>query len=194
MAQHFADDERTKLINDPDFEYNARYGKLIEDSLYTATYNAYRQRNVQMVDHNYAVSTDKYPNGINRPKFMFVHVLAHLNTSATKDLTDELRQLLQKYPDSDVSEMAGMIVKGLESGRKPGTGTFDLGSLWDRRTASADSVATDAAKRASSRQNVTRRLCLCWLILPTRCRPMRCFTKWRTLTLPLLWCVASTWR
>lgn len=146
MAQHFADDERTKLINDPDFEYNARYGKLIEDSLYTATYNAYRQRNVQMVDHNYAVSTDKYPNGINRPKFMFVHVLAHLNTSATKDLTDELRQLLQKYPDSDVSEMAGMIVKGLESGRKPGTGTFDLGSLWDRRTASADSVATDAAK------------------------------------------------
>ena len=41
-----------------------------------------------------------------------------------------------------------MIVKGLESGREIGTGTFDLGSLWDRRTAAADSLADDAAKKS----------------------------------------------
>ena len=39
-----------------------------------------------------------------------------------------------------------MIVKGLEAGRKIGTGTFDLGSLWDRRTASADAAVDDANK------------------------------------------------
>lgn len=144
MAQHYASDERTLLINDPDFEYNARFGKAIEDSLYTATYQAYRQRNVQMVDDNFARSTNKYPNGVNRPKFIFIHALAHLGTSTTHDLVEELRGLVEKYPDSDVSNLAGMIVKGLEEGRKPGTGTFDLGSLWDRRTSTADAAVDQA--------------------------------------------------
>ena len=43
--------------------------------------------------------------------------------------------------------MAGMIVKGLESGREIGTGMFDLSSLWDRRTADADEAADEAAKK-----------------------------------------------
>lgn len=146
MAQHFADDERTKVINDPDFEYKARYGKQMEDSLYTATYQAYRQRNVQQVDANFERSTNEFMNGVNRPKFILVHALAHLNTSTTKELIEELRGLVEKYPESDVSSLAGMIVKGLEAGRKIGTGTFDLGSLWDRRTASADAAVDDANK------------------------------------------------
>ena len=144
MAQHFADDERTKTINDPNFEYNARYGKEIEDSLYTATYQAYRERNVQQVDANFERSTNSFVSGLNRPKFIFVHALAHLNTATPKELIDELRGLVEKYPESDVSPLAGMIVKGLEAGRKIGTGTFDLGSLWDRRTATADAAADQA--------------------------------------------------
>ena len=154
MAQHFADDERTKVINDPNFEYNARYGKEIEDSLYTATYQAYRQRNVQQVDANFERSTNSFANGVNRPKFIFVHALAHLNTATPKELIEELRGLVEKYPESDVSPLAGMIVKGLEAGRKIGTGTFDLGSLWDRRTASADAAADQANQ---SRQFSTER-------------------------------------
>ena len=144
MAKNFSSDERTKLITDPDFEYNARFGKAIEDSLYTATYQAYRERNIQQVDANFNRSTDKFPNGLNRPKFIFVHALAHLGTSSTKELIDELRELVEKFPDSDVSPLAGMIVKGLEAGRKPGTGTFDLGSLWDRRSSEADAAVDQA--------------------------------------------------
>lgn len=146
MANLFANDERTRMINDPDFEYKARFGREIEDSLYTATYQAYRQRNMQAVETNFARSTTEYPDGVNRPKFMLVHALSRLKTATTKELIEELRELLQKYPDSDVSAMAGMIVKGLESGRKIGTGTFDLSSLWDRRTANADDAANEAAK------------------------------------------------
>ncbi len=145
MAQHFPDNDQTKIINDPDFEYNARYGKQIEDSLYTATYQAYRQRDINTVDSNFALSSEKYPNGINRPKFIFVHALSRLGTASSKELIEELRGLVQKFPDSDVSPLAGMIVKGLESGRKVGSGTFDLGSLWDRRNASADAASEAAA-------------------------------------------------
>ncbi len=156
MALHFPDNAQTKIINDTDFEYNARYGKQIEDSLYTATYQAYRQRDIAAVNRNFELSSEKFPNGINRPKFIFVHALSRLSTASTKELIDELRGLVQKYPDSDVSPLAGMIVKGLESGRKVGTGTFDLGSLWDRRTASADaaSEALAANRKFSADSNV----------------------------------------
>lgn len=147
MAEQYPDNESSRQINDPEYEYLARYGKEIEDSLYKATYNAYRSRDLDTVERNYARSTDKFPNGPNRPKFMFVHALSRLGTADTKDLVAELRNLVTAFPESDVSPMAGMIVKGLEAGRSIGTGTFDLGSLWDRRTAATDSLTGEAAKQ-----------------------------------------------
>lgn len=147
LAQYYPDHDLTKLITSPDYEIMARYGKQIEDSLYAATYQAYRRRDQAEVARNAAVSADKFPNGLNRPKFIFVDVLSRLQTEEPKQLIAELRELLSQFPESDVSPMAGMIVKGLESGREIGTGMFDLGSLWDRRTAASDSLADDAAKQ-----------------------------------------------
>lgn len=147
MAAQYPDNDVARQINAPDFEYLARYGKAIEDSLYTATYNAYRQRDIATVDSNFKRSTDKFPTGLNRPKFIFIHALSRLGSADTKELVKELRELVKDFPESDVSNLAGMIVKGLEAGRTVGTGTFDLGSLWDRRTAASDSLANDAAKQ-----------------------------------------------
>ncbi len=146
MAADYPDDERTRLINDPDFEHNARYGVSIEDSLYAATYQAYRHRDLTTVERNFRRSTEKFPTGLNRPKFIFIHALSRLATTPSSEIISELRDLVSKYPEADVSTLAGMIVKGLESGRKPGTGTFDLSGLWDRRTSAADSTAADAAR------------------------------------------------
>ncbi len=144
MAANYPESAVTKLINDPNFEYNARYGKAIEDSLYTATYKAYRERNNAAVADNYALSTEKYPKGANRPKFMFVHALSRLGTAGNQEIIEELRTLVKEYPESDVSEMAGMMVKGLESGKTLGNGGFDVGSLWSRRSSTAN-AAVDAA-------------------------------------------------
>ena len=141
LAQYYPDHELTRLITAPDFEQNARFGKQIEDSLYAATYDAYRRRDMAEVERNFNRSTEQYPSGLNRPKFMFVYTLSRLGTVEPGQLVGELRDLLKQYPESDVSTMAGMIVKGLESGRQIGTGSFDLGSLWDHRTLSADSLA-----------------------------------------------------
>ena len=147
MARDYPDHEKTKLITSPDYEYQARHGVAIEDSLYAATYTAYRNRDTVQVRKNFEVSTDKYPSGLNRPKFILVHALSRLKTADSKTLIKELRDLVNKYPKSDVSQMAGMIVKGLESGRTIGSGTFNLGSLWDRRTATTDANAADSTQQ-----------------------------------------------
>lgn len=144
MAAQFPDSSTTRLILDPDYLFNARFGRQIEDSLYTATYNAYRRNDRETVAQNFALSTQKFPAGVNRPKFLFVHALSRIGTADSKQIAKELRDLVTQYPKSDVSELAGMIVNGLEAGRRPGTGSYDLGSLWDRRTAAADSASTDA--------------------------------------------------
>lgn len=143
LAQKFPESPMTRMITDPDFELLARYGMQIEDSLYTETYQAYRNRQQQVVNRNYDTSTRRFPNGLNRPKFIFIHSLANLGTLPTDTIISELRGMLQQYPKADVAEMAGMIVKGLESGRTIGDGTYDLGSLWGRRTAEAEAGAAE---------------------------------------------------
>ena len=147
LAQHFPDGAYSRMVNDPDFERNAHFGYLIEDSLYTATYQAYRDRNNEQVNHNFKISTEKYPKGANRPKFIFVHALSQIGTIDTKDIIAELRNLVKEFPESDVSEMAGLIVKGLESGRTIGDPHYNLGSLWERRSSEAEKAANELAKK-----------------------------------------------
>ncbi len=156
LAGKFPQSPLTKLITDPDFERNARYGKAMEDSLYAATYLAYRKRDNSAVEANCKISADKYPNGANRPKFMFVHALSRIGREDDKAVAAELRELVSEYPESDVSEMAGMMVKGLESGRALGTGGFDVGSLWARRSAAANAAvdSTGRTKQLSPERNV----------------------------------------
>lgn len=148
LAAEYPDYEYTRLIVDPDYERNARYGRELEDSLYRDTYEAYRQNNLEVLRKNVDLSTEKYPTGANRPKFLFLQALSRLASGERSLLVKELRELVSKYPKSDVSEMAGMIVKGIESGRQPGTGRYDIGSLWSRRSiegqADADSLKNGA--------------------------------------------------
>lgn len=147
LAEQFPDDPMTRVITDPDFEHNARFGREIEDSLYTATYEAYRRRDNAAVARNFERSTAQFPTGANRPKFILVHALSRLGSADAKDIAAELRELVKQYPESDVSEMAGLIVKGLESGRTIGSGGFDIGSLWSRRSAAAQAAVDSAGRR-----------------------------------------------
>ena len=135
LAAQFPDGAMTKVITAPDFELLARYGVQMEDSLYTETYQAYKDRHSSVVNRNYDTSTSRFPTGLNRPKFIFVHALNNIGTLPNDSIIAELRGLAKEYPKADVAEMAGMIVNGLESGRTIGDGRFDLSALWDRRSA-----------------------------------------------------------
>lgn len=147
LAAHYPQGAYTRMITDPDFERNAQFGRQLEDSLYTATYEAYKRRDKAAVNRNFEVSTNKYPKGANRPKFIFVHALNNIGSSDSKQIIAELRELVKEFPESDVSEMAGLIVKGLEGGRKVGDAHYNLGSLWERRNLEADSAANLLAKQ-----------------------------------------------
>ena len=57
---------------------------------------------------------------------------------------------MEQYPESEVSELAGMIIKGVQEGRRLYGGKFDIGEIWSRRdiTMLADSTKADTLSAA----------------------------------------------
>ena len=156
MRTVFPEHAMTSVICDPDYEHNTRYGREIEDSLYTLAYDAYRRGDRKRVEELYQRSTKNFPKGLNRPKFMFVNALSQLGTVPSDSIESMLKTLVQEYPKSDVAEMAGMIAKGLASGREIGSGTYDIASLWNRRTeeTEADNAASGTERALSPDRDV----------------------------------------
>ena len=145
LKTDFPESDFTTLLTDPYFVENARFGVHIEDSLYAATYDAFKDNRHDVIETNALLSAERFPLGENRPKFLFIHGLSLLNQGDAKGCVDELKQVVEKYPQSEVTEMAGMIVKGVQEGRQLYGGKFDLDDIWSRRdiTLSSDSLSTD---------------------------------------------------
>lgn len=153
MAAEFPDSSLTKLITAPDYVQNARYGKHIEDSLYAATYNAYRTGDYATMEKNCKISQQKYPKGENRAKFLFFDAMTKLRRNDIDNFVREMRTIATDYTQDKISEIAGNIVKSIDAGRIPGTGVYDLNSLWASRNDAAKSGSEAAMKNDSLTAN-----------------------------------------
>ncbi len=145
MVASHPDSEWTILLNDPYFEENARFGEHIEDSIYGATYEAFKKNDYETIRANATLTEERFPLGSNRPKFIFLDGLGRLNEGDALGCVDLLKTVVEKYPDSEVTELAGMIVKGVQEGRTLFGGKFGLEDIWTRRdiTLAADTTNTD---------------------------------------------------
>ena len=139
LTEQYPYSDYTITINDPDFMVSAIHGKHIEDSLYAATYTAYMEGLFSEVEANAALSSEKYPLGAHRPKFMFLYAMSHLQQGDQSGFLEELKEIVSKYPENEISELAGLIAKGLQEGRLLGSGS--LGNIWSRRLATGEGTA-----------------------------------------------------
>ena len=147
LIAEYPDNEHGKLISDPNFEFKGRYGKQIEDSVYQVTYDAFQFSDYQTVISNSQEMAEEYPEGANRARFMFLEALSKLEQGDQEHFMEDLKTIVEKYPQSSVSELAGLYVKGLKEGRLLQGGKFEMGSIWERRRSlfdEADSLANDS--------------------------------------------------
>ena len=142
LKQDFPESEWTTLLSDPYFAENQRFGVHLEDSLYAATYNAFKENRYEEVKTNTQLSKSRFPLGQHRPKFLFIEGLSLLNEGDFTQCTERMKQVVEKYPQSEVSEMAGMIIRGVQQGKQLNGGKFDLGDVWTLRD--ADRMAQDS--------------------------------------------------
>ncbi len=150
-------------VADPNYEYNIRMMDVVQDSLYQETYDRYLAGDVNAVRRNYKEVSEKYPLAKLMPKYMFLDALTYVETMDVEGFKEALRALLEKFPDADVSELAGEMLKGVLRGRALVQGSI-RGMTWNLRFGGEELSAADSARTFTADKNVPYRM---MLVFPT---------------------------
>ena len=118
-----------------------------QQQMYDRAYDAYLNNRNAEVHDAYSEMMRKYPVSDVMPKFMFLHALAYVTEKKPDEFNSTLRELLERYPDTDITPLASAYLKGMAQGRKLNEGVSNTrGMLWDiRLTNEADSTASASA-------------------------------------------------
>ena len=155
LKAEYPESQWTTLLSEPYYAENAKRGVQIEDSLYTLTYQAFRDGEYDKVERNAQISRNRFPDGANRDKFLFIGGLSKLNDGDIKSCLADLKEVVSKYPDSRLSEMAGMIINGVDAGRRLYGGKFDLNDVWTRRSIELNDRDSTRQKGYSPERNAS---------------------------------------
>lgn len=153
LKRDYPKSEWTVMLADPNFVENSRFGVHIEDSLYAATYDAFKADRFAEVKANTELSASRFPLGANRDKFIFIGGLSKLNSGDSNGCLADMQEVVSKYPESDVGEMAGMIINGVKAGRQLYGGKFDIADIWERRTVVLNDSDSISARKFVAERN-----------------------------------------
>ena len=153
LKKDYPESQFTALLSDPYYLENARMGVHIEDSIYTLTYQAFKEGKYEVVMQNSEISDKRFPKGANRDKFLFISGMTQLNEGKVSECLEKMNQVIAQYPNSRLSEMAGMIVNGVNAGRRLYGGKFDLSNVWAKRSDVLSSQDSTQQKRFSADRN-----------------------------------------
>ena len=142
MQRSYPESDYTIMVCDSDYIDNARYGKHREDSIYAVTYQAFRDGDTATVRYNCQISANKYPKGQHRAKFMFLDAALDLQSGGTDLFLTKLKEIVTKYPQNEISQFAGLIAQGIQSGKILKSTSF--ASIWNRRNGSSDDMDSDS--------------------------------------------------
>lgn len=133
-------------MTDPRYLDNLREMHERQEQLYADTWQAYLADRNDSVRAAATYATEHYPMSTILPKFMFLEALTHVTDGDTDGFTSALRTIVDRYPDTDVAELAATWVRSAAEGRAiVSDGTNARGLIWATRlTASADSAASSA--------------------------------------------------
>ena len=145
LLNKYPDCERAKVLKDPNYIQRMKRMYVQQDSLYTATYKAYLIGDYPTVTTNKLKATEEFPQSKLMPKFYFLNALAIAKTQTPDAFGDALRDMIEKFPQSEVSAMAkdmlGLMNQGLESKKGDSHGSL-LTRREEEMKQEEDSIAT----------------------------------------------------
>lgn len=134
ILKEFPESDYGKAMADPNYIENLRSMFTRQEALYEQAYADYLADNNARVHEAYGKMTADYPLSPLMPKFMFLHALAFVTDNKPEEFNATLKELLERYPDTDVTPMASAYLKGMAQGRKLRSGGSNMRSmLWDIR-------------------------------------------------------------
>lgn len=117
LLNEFSVSVYARTLSDDDYEWNLRHMYDLQDSIYTATYDAYLRGDVATVRKNYETINSKYPLSALMPKFLLLNALSYTQTRDIEGLEVNLKELIKKYPKDDVTPFAAEMLEHIKDGQ-----------------------------------------------------------------------------
>lgn len=134
ITSEFAESKYGQALQDPNYFDNLKNMNRDQENMYEAAYANYLADNNEAVHEAYAEMMSKYPLSKLMPKFMFIDALSYVTQRQYDKFKEVLRDLLTRYPETDITPTASSIAKQLKAGRKlNGGGSNARGMLWSTR-------------------------------------------------------------
>ena len=142
--RQFPQSQEATIVSQPDYFERLRKMSVEQDSLYESTYYSYRDNNFAAVKANKEYAEENYPLTPLMPRFLFLNAIAVAKTEGQEAFTEELRDMVTRYPDNELSAMAKDMIALMGQGAE--SQSVATTSLQDRRIVETE----DANEQADS--------------------------------------------
>lgn len=134
ILSDFPDSKYGLALADPNYIQNLRDMENVQEKMYEATYEDYLANRNEAVHQSYKEMMDRFPLSKIMPKFMLLDAFAYLPEKKYDDFRETLKELLVRYPETDITPLASSILKDLAKGRKINSGSSNMrGMIWSIR-------------------------------------------------------------
>jgi hypothetical protein len=150
----FPDSGEAYIVSQPNYFQQLRQMAQEQDSLYESTYNAYCNNAFNTVKENKTYAEEKYPLSPLMPRFLFLNAIAVAKTEGQDAFIGQLRDMVQRYPENELSAMAKDMLALLGQGAESQQG--DISSLQKNRQILAEGNTEDSVTvQFDSERNTT---------------------------------------
>lgn len=145
ILSQFPDSKFAEALRGDDYIDRLLHADSIQAKLYDRAYEAYMANKNALVHSIYTTVRTDYPLSRLMPKFMFINALAYVTERQPDKFAEQLRELLERYPDVDVAPLASDYLNYLNQGRQLNSSSSNLrGMIWSTRL-TGDSSAVSMA-------------------------------------------------
>ena len=150
----FPDSPYGKAMADPQYFNNLRRMHEVQGGMYEEAYAAYLDNENKRVHELTSEMEKDYPLSPILPKFVFIDALSYMTEGDYGKFRDRLTELLGRWPDTDMTDMASGILKGLKAGREPHAGISNSrGMIWDIRLSDSETEIGEDGQPANFERN-----------------------------------------
>lgn len=134
ILEDFAESNYGMAMRDPEYFNNLRRMNTVQEEMYQRAYTAYLDNDNSRLHSLTAEMERDYPLSKILPKFIFLDALAYVTDRDETRFKERLEYLLQKWPDTDMTETASQMLSYARSGRRLAQSSGNRrGMIWETR-------------------------------------------------------------
>ena len=118
LVSRYPKSEQARIVSDPAYLESLRRMAKEQDSVYMETYSAYRDGLYNVVKTNKEYAQTRFPQSYLMPRFLFLNAVGVARTEGQKPFAGCLQELVERYPEHELSAMAKSMLAMMGEGQE----------------------------------------------------------------------------